>query len=140
MVWVFVPCTMHGVKNREGYHLANTHHGNLKTCTQKAISIIPVLADRSERMHVFYSSETIPPKMSRKKISGEAFSFKYMQCLSSRCPALSFPYDCLNSVDTHMSPQMENHSIVMYLFQEGKYKADRHQRQKCGSNLQSIFR
>ena len=119
--WVFAPCTMHGVKTQKAYYLANTHHGNLKTCILKATSMIPVLAGPSERMHVFYSYETIPPKMSRKKIPGEAFSFKYMQCLSSRCPALTSPYDCLNSIDTHRSPQMENHSIIMYLFHEGKY-------------------
>jgi hypothetical protein len=63
---------MHGIKTQK----ANIHHGNLKTCIQKAPSMIPVLAGRSERTHVFYSSETIPPKMSRKKISNEAFSFK----------------------------------------------------------------
>jgi hypothetical protein len=102
-------------KNTEGYHLANIHHGNLKTCIQKATSIIPVPAGRSERMHVFYSSETIPPKMSQKKISSEALTFKDKRCLSSRCPALTSPYDCLNSIDTHMSPRIENHSIVMYV-------------------------
>ena len=41
---------------------------------------------------------------------------------------------------THMSPQMEEHSIIMYPFHEVKKNADRHQRPKCDSNLQSVFR
>jgi len=108
-------------KNTERYHLANIHHGNLKTCTQKAPSMIPVLAGLSERMHVFYSSETIPPKMSRKKISSEAFSFKYTQCLFLRCPALTSPYDGLNSIDTHVTSDGESFNL-MYLFNERTYK------------------
>ena len=65
-------------KNTEGYHLPSIHHGNLKTCIQKATSLIPVLAGRSERMHVFYSSETIPPNISQKKISSNALTLRWL--------------------------------------------------------------
>ena len=111
MVWVFAPCTMHGVKTQKANIWPTpTTETQKRVRVQKATSMIPVLAGRSERMHVFYRSETIPPKMSRKKISGEAFSFKYeyMQCLSSLCPALTSPYDCLNSIDTTVTSDGES--------------------------------
>jgi hypothetical protein len=57
-------------KSTERYHLANIHQGNLETFIQIATPTIPFIAGRSIRM-LFYSSETIPAKTSRKKISGE---------------------------------------------------------------------